>query len=384
MGTSGGVMQRGSIIKWGSSWRLKYRETVLENGVKVRKDVYKNLAPVDREHQTKESVQPLADLILAPLNAETRGPQSVDSLQSFLETFLTTGEGGRGRKLRSKTISSYQDMFRLVKPHLPVTELRRVRTPDVDRILRRLAESDGENLRAHTVYRNAKNFLSSAFRYAVRHGLVDFNPVRDAAAPEGNESDTYAYSLPEVHAIMQALEKPMAKAIVMVATFTGLRMSEVKGLRWEDYDGEVLNIRRAIVDGEVVEGKTKASKAPVPVVEIVKKVLAEHLRNNSGDGYIFHGETGEPVIEGNLARRDIVPLLEKARIEWHAFHSFRRGLATILHDEGVAELTIKHILRHSISASDVTGKHYIKPSLERSREALEQVEKQYLKIRRRS
>jgi integrase len=279
--------------------------------------------------------------------------------------------------LRAKTIKSYHDMFKLLKPHLPVMELRRVRTPDINQLLRRVAENDGEDKRAHTVYRNLKNFLSSAFRYAVGRGLIDFNPVRDAIIPRGKESDTYAYSLKEIHNIEQTVTKPMAKAMVMVATFTGLCIGEIKGLRWEDYDGRVLNIRRAVVEGNIVETKTKASKAPVPVVSTVKKILAEHLRLNSGEGYIFHGETGEPVMENNLARRDILPLLEEKGIEWHGIHACRRGLATVLlHDLDISELTIKHILRHSISASDVTGRHYIKPSLERSREALELVEKQ--------
>lgn len=374
-------MQRGSIIKWGNSWRLKYRETVVKDGVKVRRDVYKNLAPVGREHQTKASVQPLADLILAPLNAETRQPQSVDSLYSFLETFLATGEGGRGRRLQHTTIGAYRDVFKILFPHLPDIELRRVRTPDIDRLLRRAAEADGEDRRAQTTYRNMKNFLSSAFRYAVRHGLIDFNPVREAAIPEGNEADTYAYNLAEVHTIAESVKKPVARAAVMVAMFTGLRVEEIKGLRWEDYDGKALEIRRAFAEGKLVDVKTKASRAPVPVVGIVKKVLADHLALNSGDGFIFHGDTGEPLRMENLARRDIIPMLKGTGVAWHGFHAFRRGLATILHEMGVAELTIKHILRHS--DSDVTRKHYIKPSSETSRKALEQVEKEYLKIRKR-
>jgi hypothetical protein len=36
-------------------------------------------------------------------------------------------------------------------------------------------------------------------------------------------------------------------------------------------------------------------------------------------------------------------------------------------------------MRHAVK--DVTGKHYIKPSLERNREALELVEKEFLKLK---
>lgn len=370
-------MQRGSIKRHGKWWVLKYREDVLKNGVRERKDVYKKLTLVDRLHQTKESVQALADVALAPVNVADRPALSADSVQSFLEMFLTRNEGGRGHALRPKTVKSYTDMFRIAKPHLPQIELRKVRTPDINQIMRAVAQ-DGER-RAQTVYYNLKNFLSSAFRYAVGHGLIDSNPVRDAIIPEGEDSDTHAYTLAEIYNIMQQVKKPMAKAAIMTATFTGLRISELKGLRWEDYDGEVLSVRRGVVDGIVGDTKTKTSKAPVPVVKTLKKVLANHLKNNSGDGYIFHGETGEPIRFENLARRDIEPMLKK-NVEWHGLHACRRGLASVLHDKQVDTLVIKHILRQSVKG--VAEEHYIKPSLPRMRAALELVEKEYLKIRK--
>jgi integrase len=260
-------------------------------------------------------------------------------------------------------------------------ELRKVRTPDINQIMRAVASQDEDERRAQTVYSNLKSFLSSAFRYAVGHGLIDSNPVRDAIIPEGEDSDTYAYPLAETHTIMQVVKKPMAKAAIMVATFTGLRMSEVKGLRWGDYDGKVLNVRRGIVEGIVGETKTKTSKAPVPVVNTLKKILAEHLRNNSGDGYIFHNEAGNPIDFGNLSQRDIEPMLEGTGVEWHGLHAFRRGLSSVLHDKSVDTLVIKHILRQSLKG--VAEEHYIKPSLKRMRKALELVEKDYLKIRKR-
>jgi integrase len=374
-------MQRGAIKQHGKFWVLKFREDVLQNGTRVRKDVYKKLAPISREYQTKESVQPLADLILAPLNAGVHQAQSVDTIETFLESFVAKGQGGSGRELQHSTLKNYTVMLNLVRPHLTSIELRQVRTPYIDKLLRAVAENDGEERRAHTTYRNLKNFLSSAFKYAVRDGLVDFNPVREAAIPVGEEADTHAYSLREVRTIVGGLKKPVAKSLVLVATLTGLRSEEIKGLRWEDYDGKVLNIRRAVSAGKIVDVKTKASKAAVPVVKTVQKVLAAHLKLNSGDGYIFHGNTGEPLDLENFAQRDIKPVLEAAGIEWHGYHAFRRGLASVLHELGTAELTIKHILRHS--DSDVTRKHYIKTSVETNRKALELVEKKYLKTKNR-
>jgi integrase len=380
------AMQTGSIKKHGKWWTLKYRTNVLVNGVAQRKDVYKKLARVDRDHQPKpdgsapEKVKALANLELAPLNAGQAQVYSGDTVDSFLLAFLKKGEGGRGRALNNTTKLSYKTMYRLAKDFLPKIELRQVRTPHIDKLLRDIAAADGADRRAQSVYANLKNFLSSAFRYAVRHGLVDSNPVRDVAIPQGNPSDTHAYTLKEVYQYMHVLTDHTSRALVMVAMFTGLRTEEIKGLRWEDYDGEVLNIRRAVAHGKLLTVKTDASQAPVPVIGVVKKVLADHLKLNSGDGYIFHGDTGNPLVIENLVRRSIIPTLSKANVDWHGFHAFRRGLGTYLEvNLKLSREFVKRILRHS--TTDVTGRHYIKTDVEQNRKELERVEKDFLKLK---
>lgn len=49
---------------------------------------------------------------------------------------------------------------------------------------------------------------------------------------------------------------------------------------------------------------------------------------------------------------------DSSRPEWKGWHAFRRGLATVLHDARVHDLTIKDILRHS--DVHVTQQAYIK------------------------
>lgn len=379
-------MQNGMIRQWGKSWQLKYRLDVIVDGVKKRKDVYKRLAPIDRDHPPKpdgsapEKVKALAVLELAPLNAGLRIAHSGDTVQNFLESFLTKGEGGSGRRLNPTTQTSYKNMYNILKPLAPNLELRQIRTPHIDKWLRDVAIADGADLRAQTSYSNLKGFLSSAFRYALRHGLIESNPVRDTAIPQGNPADTHAYSLAEVRKIMQVVTNPTARAAFMVCMFTGLRVEELKGLKWEDYREGLLHVNRAVVAGKIVDVKTHASKAPVPVVKTLAKVLAAHLKLNSGDGYIFHGDTGKPVVFENLARRVVVPELKKADVEWHGFHAFRRGLASYLETElGIPRDRVKRILRHS--TDDVTGRHYIKANIKESRQALQKVEAAYLKTK---
>jgi len=382
-------MQKGSIRVNGRWWILKVREWVTVNGVKKRQDTYKKLALV-QDHRANpdgsapNSVRALADLEVAPINAGQRQGQSADSLKSYLEGYIAAGIGSKSRrKLRDVTIQSYKRDYTVIEDLIPDLQLRQVRTPDINRIFDMLIEADGDTVRAQSAYNNIKNFLSGAFRSAVGAGLIDFNPVTAAHSIEGKDADTYAYSVKEVRALMKATKDyPTVQALFVVAFFTGLRLEEVRGLKWEDYDRQekLLNIRRTVVHSKVVEDtKTAASKAPVPVIGIVKRYLEAHLKRNSGDGYIFHGaDSQKPINSAHLTWDVIIPAMEKAGVEWHAFHAFRRGLATVLHELEIPELTISHVMRHSAKSSQsVTAKHYIKPSLPRMREALEKVEKTY-------
>ena len=380
-------MQGGHIRVNGRWWILKMREWVQSAGVKKRVDSYKKLRIVrhnEKNGSVPGDVQALANLELAKINVGQGQGQSADPVKSYLESYIAAGIGSKTRrKLRDVTIQSYLRDYNVIKDFIPEMQLRQVRTPDINRIFDALIEDDGDTVRAQSAYNNIKNFLSGAFRSAVGAGLLDFNPVTAAHSIGGNEADTHAYSLEEVHGLMSAVENHTAQAAFMVLTFTGLRSEELKGLRWADYDREagVLNIKRTIVHGKLVEDtKTTSSKAPVPVIGIVKKYLGAHLTRNTGTGYIFHAPTDpdQPVNFGHLVWDIVIPATKKAKIEWYGLHAFRRGLSSALFKLEIPELNISHILRHSTKSSkSVAGRHYIKPDLDLMRAALKKVEAKY-------
>ena len=408
-------MQQGSYKIQGETWWFKYRETVVESGTKKRKDRYAKLHKVERGFEPKpgytmsaggsvpaefvpKSIERLAYDHVSKVNSKDHKPVSADTLESVLDRFLELGKGGRGETLANSTLTEYKDKMRVLRPHLTEIEIGQVDTPYIDRLLRSIADTDDAERgkrRAHTFYRNLKNgFLASAFKYAVRMGLIRFNPMRDAVAPKGKEADTHAYTLEEFRAMIKAMDKEGAdknhtvEAMFVVAMFTGLRISEVLGLRWEDWDKEnqILNIRRSVdtIKFELKDTKTAASKAPVPVIKSVADKLREHLKRNTGTGFIFHvDEAPEMVLRpGNMARRDIRPVFDKNNLEWHGFHAFRRGLESALVAAGTEEQMQKVILRHEFE--DVTGKHYLDRTsdavVEHARKEIEKVEQAYLAL----
>ena len=360
-------MQRGSIEKRGNCWLLKYYEPILIDGKVVKKQKAKKIATVSEQYYTKESVQPLADLILAPINAQTAAPESGVTVAAFLEhVYLAHVKESK----KPTTNKSYQQMFVLVKPFLGDLQMRSVRTSDIDRLMKAVSD---DKKRAHTTHRNLKSFLSGGFRYAKRNDVIRENPVRDSVVPRGlPRGNTKAYTLEEIQRLLTVIQEP-ARTAVLVSALTGLRVCEIKGLRWEDIVDDELHVNRSVWSGHVTDTKTLSSRAPVPLLPLVKQALREHRKRTTGDGFIFHGNTGNPLRLENVLRRSVKPALAKEGLEWYGWHAFRRGVATNLHSLGVDDKTISNILRHGNVA--VTQALYIKPVAVASHKAMKKLER---------
>ena len=237
--------------------------------------------------------------------------------------------------------------------------MRDFRTLDGQKLLAEIARQDPTLLRS--TLRHLRSLLSGIFRHAIQQGyLAGQNPIREVSTPGAAEGEeTYAYSLEEVSRMLLYLPQP-AQALAAVAAFSGLRRSELAGLLWENYSGAEIMVTRSCWEGHISEPKTRRSKAPVPVIEPLRRIL-DGWREQAGNpaaGVMFPSGKGTPLNLNNVLNRTIQPALRKAGIEWHGWHAFRRGLATNLHRLGVQDKVTQAVLRHSNVA--VTQACYIK------------------------
>ena len=167
-----------------------------------------------------------------------------------------------------------------------------------------------------------------------------------------------------VQRMLGVLPEP-ARTIVALAAFTGLRKAEIRGLRWEDYRDGQLHVTRSMWRTLINDPKTRASKAPIPIIPKLAAMLAP-MRKTSGP--MFAGKKGKPLQLDNLYRRTMKDILEASKIPWYGWHAFRRGLATLLNERGTDVKTVQGIMRHREPA--VTLDHYIQTSEKLQRDAL--------------
>lgn len=360
-------MQRGYIYRHRHSWLLRYYEFELDGtGQPVRKQRCVKLAPANDDYPTRRSVALLADRYLQPINAKVVTPESATPVAVFIESFYLPH---CKRELRPSTHKAYQDIFKVhLKERLGNTRLRDFRTVHAQRLLRQIPNV------GHRSLLHIKSFLSGAFKFAKREGLLDgVNPITDVSVPgsAGYEKGP-AYSISEVEDILFALEGA-TRNIVAVAAFTGLRLSELRGLRVGDFDGECLHVARAVWRTHVRDTKTPASRALVPVIPVLVSVLKKLCADRNGHEYLFAGERGGgPLNLANLAARVIKPALVKSKLTWKGWHAFRRGLGSNLYSLGVKPVVIQSILRHSDVAT--TLGYYVVTPTEEAQDAMRQLE----------
>lgn len=217
-------------------------------------------------------------------------------------------------KAPSTVRGSIQIWAAYIEPRFGKISLVDLRTEKITELLDSMAKQGfGTRTLSHT-----KWLLSGVYEYAINRGVVHNNPVTKAKwlVKAKRPKAKIEYSLTQVLDMLRVLEPVDLRATVAVALcyFTSCRPSEARGLRWEDWRGEQLDIKRAVWRTHVGDTKTEGSAATVPVIEPLKSLLArlraQQLNPNSG--YMLRNYAGKSLNLDSLNVRIIAPTLKKA------------------------------------------------------------------------
>jgi integrase len=380
-------MQSGKIYIKNNSWWFRFMTPIVVGGQKRWKDKYEKLAPSAQFASAKQVEKEFGSRIrelLGETASITTG--TMQPINDFIEKVYFPGKHG---VLRPSTLAGYKDFYkRHLKPLFEDRRLCDMKLPLAQQMIDNVARKNPHV--SAGLLKHLKWLGVAIFDYAAQQGAFNpesKNPFSNVAIPRTQhvpKPSRYA-TLDDVVAMINALDAPAA-TVVAVAAFSGLRKSEIQGLRWDDLKGDELRVQRSAwrPTHVIEETKTLASKAPVPVIPILAKYLEAHRNGCASDGFIFTGaKMGKPLDLHNLANRVIRPALKEANTPWCGWHGFRRGLATSLYELGVDGKTRQSILRHANIS--MTENVYTKPVSKISKAAMAKVEKAFnakLKIAR--
>lgn len=197
--------------------------------------------------------------------------------------------------------------------------------------------------------------LNQIMKYAVRHRIIDFNPVIDAERPKAtgkDQSNEISILTPEqIRALLDAEPDQKYRILFLTAILTGMRQGEILGLKWSDVDfnNKQIHVKRTFNHSRFFEPKTKQSVRKIDLAPLLVKELALwKLKNSSQDEeLVFQSETGTPICCFNMVRRHFIPALKIAKIPHIKFHALRHTYASLLIDQKENIKYIQNQLGHS-------------------------------------
>ena len=271
--------------------------------------------------------------------------------------------------------------------------LQKVTRRDVEQLGESLIE---KGLSPKTV-RNTLTFLNGVFEHAIDLEWTRENPVRRAARPRRRRAndadpDLQFLTLEELEAVIRAIPDsvvvrepkpfragragpsppppndvlgPVLRVVIRTAAMTGLRQSELLGLRWRDIDWGVqrLRVRNTYIRGEHSGyGKSDLStRRSVPLADrLVSELDGWSQRSDwtADDDLVFaHPVLGTP-LDGRKITKRFQQACRDAGVRVVRFHDLRHTFATRLAASGQPLRSIQEFLGHADSKTTQIYSHY--------------------------
>jgi integrase len=276
-----------------------------------------------------------------------------------------SGVGSEANK-RFSTLRGYRYDWNLyVKEHLAHRTFTEYTTVDACELLDHCASVRKLNKRSLA---HVKSLCSGIFSHAVRKGIIQFNPWREAkpTVKVRPSATRIEYTPEETISILNAIPRTDAKVFFALCAVMGMRPSEAAATKWENISDGVLKIREAAPYGVLGELKTENSKGDILITEPVTSLLKTYRkeRNNPDDGLLFTFDGATPINHNSFARTNIKPHALNVCSRWNGCYSGRHGAATALYNQTGDVRAAYQVLRNSLA---VVQKEYIKPSVEQGR-----------------
>lgn len=263
-------------------------------------------------------------------------PRTVDSYESIVENHLIPALG-----------------------HIPLRQL----TPQtIQAYYGRAMDQAGKALSARTVQKHHR-LLSQSLRYAVRQGILGRNVCELVDSPKWKGKVMRTLIPAEVETLLETASSNQFFPIIYMAISSGLRQSELLGLRWRDIDLDALSTsivqtlykRRGVCTFQ--HPKTNRSRRRVAMTPKLSLFLRDYRKEREVlclelgrvlglDDLVFSNYDGRPV-DPSMLSHEFARIVKRAGLEHVRFHDLRHTFASLALLRGAKPKVISEALGHS-------------------------------------
>ena len=341
-----GCMQRNSRKEGPDVWQFRWSETRLDGKRLYHKKIVGTVEQYPDEDAARRSVVGLLSELSTDGRPTNSGTMTVAQLCDHFEQRELPKENTWRSHATKKIYKAY--LTRWIRPHWQKYGLAEVRTIQVESWLRGLplAKSSCAKIR---------NLMSVLFNHACRYDLFDRNPIYLVRQSAKRRTPPATLVPAEIKALIDGLAL-RERTLVLLAASTGLRQSEIFGLKWGDIDVErgTMSVIRSIVYGVVGPCKTESSQKPVPMHPTLADALTQwrkHCTYIRPEDWVFASKRyrgRRPYWGQAILRKYIRPAAQRVGIQKRfGWHTFRHTYSTLLRSVGTEFKVMQELLRHS-------------------------------------
>ena len=341
----------------GGWWYLRYWRDEFADGKITRRRIRHKLALADMRER---EVSKLAAEFLRPMN---QGLTPVSSAITFNDYVSNTYNADFLPLLAKSSRDRYEGIIRNYL--VPVFGEKTLRDLTLQTLQTYFTGLKGSGL-SYESQDKIRDVMSAILVTAVKYGHLTRNPAEDVQLAVRKTNRAKPYVEPRnFAALVQLIPEPYS-TMVYVAIHSGLRASELIGLRWKNVFTDSILVEEQFCRGEWGPPKSEASNAPIAVpghviarINRLKTIVLEIKAGNAIRRYpavkscepealVFQSPvSGGPMRDNNILSRFLKPAGREIGMPFVNWQVLRRSYATWLKMAGADVKDAQAQMRHS-------------------------------------
>ena len=322
----------------------------------------------------REAEKRLAELIHqieSGINVQLSRDDFGGFLTEWLESYVAT-------RVRATTLEGYRQRSKQIIDSIGTIRLADLRPNH----LANYYNDKSDSLSPGTIIKH-HNLIRNCLSHAVKWNLIIRNVAEVVKPPRARKKEMRALSVPEIHTLLSACPQRPWHTIFHTLSWTGIRRSELLGLRWSDLNLEMasMQVRRSLVrlqTGRYVieQPKTRNGIRSLDLAPSTCISLNDHREHQKRDAallgisfsethFVFGHPDGSPRTPSTVTQQ-FRRTAKRAGFSNVRLHDLRHTHASLMLQQGTDIKTISTRLGHSSVAFTMDTYAHMLPGMQKS------------------